>query len=333
MNWRESNKEMIEHLKSLGVDTGLADNTLEGDINRNVTLGSELIACTIITKSFNPSDIKILQPLSDNEESDIQINDLRFEVKRFLMPRVQHQIIGIGKEFLDSMMTENRFVQGIITLDRRSGLPTVTEKNIKIHKSYDECGVELLIDLRMFIEDISRKIIKTYKKISNNKIAIIDVRNFEIPDFDYIKSKFKEHFSSRGFFVLFITNKFDNDDDEPTPMFFSMYHPHESYKKLLSILTNSITKNPIVATESYTFRIGKDKVKGWNNMINRDADGYIIINGKRICKSLSAGKQIMMYGFASSDPDVVSHISYEKDGQRNEMEAEYLKPTYRLKKD
>lgn len=327
MTWRTQNIESIRKLKGLGVDTGLAESIIKSNVNRNFTLDGELTACEMLLKSFNPADnkIRLLIQKNEEEEDDIIINELIFEVKRIVIPKVQRIIYGIAQDYIETVITEDRFIQVIVTLDEKTGLDTIKDGDLKIHKIKGITGVEILVDLNLFNELIAKKILRIYDKISNknSKIPIIDVRYLEIADFEYIKSMIHRYYSRRGYFMLLLT--YHGEDNKLIPMFFPIYSPEEQYQNVMEKLSNSITDSPIVHPYFYTCECKKEFQKGWNNLLQND-EGYLIIDGRRICKSLSSDKSILFYG-AFSQSENLSKISFEENEKRTEMDVEYLNPT------
>lgn len=331
MTWAEHNIETIKKLQDLGVDTGLAEKIIKSDINRNFTLDAELTACEVLTASYNPKENRIAILFSeDNEknEIDIKINEKIFEVKRFVIPNVQAIILDMVGWYKNTVMKENCFVQVIVTLDKRTGLDTIKEGDIKIHETDGITGVEIVIDLKMFKDLIAKKILDTFDDIDKGKIPIIDVRYFEVADFDSIKSTIHKHYSKRGYFLLLLTYTMD-EKSNLMPYFYPIYHPEEKYKDILRELSYSITTAPLIYPYLYSYEHKINLKNGCNNLLQRDGEGYIVIDGKRICKSLTFGKQVFFWGGVGTKN--VSKISLVKNGEEKQIDVEYLKSTQRKK--
>ena len=228
--------------------------------------------------------------------------------------------------YLDSIMRDNRFVQAIVTYNHLTGLDEIKENNIKITKSDGITGAEILLDLSMFNELFAKKILKVYSKIKNKEriIPIIDVRYLEVPDYDYIERKISQRYSEEGYIILFLTFGLA-DDKRLTPTLFPMYHPMEKYKGLIKRLHPSLSDDMMSGTYSYSFlyKKGFDDV-GWHDWIERDDEGYLIIDGIKICKSLTYGKEMIFLG-VQSQKKIVSEIALNINGERTELDIEYLK--------
>ena len=186
-------------------------------------------------------------------------------------------------------------------------------------------GVETLIELEMFNEMISQKILNVYDKIENkNKIIpIIDVRHFEIPNYQYICDKIHKYYSNIGYCTLFLTYKYPKNHEE-IPIFFPIYNPEYKYSKLIKQLENSISYDAIVATHSYSFFHKKNYEKGLNDWMQRDEENFIIIDGKRICKSLTQDKNVAIMGVIS-EKRVIDKVIFNIGEEKTELDIEYLK--------
>ena len=328
MSWIQHNLEKINNLNIKGVDTGIAKNTVKHDINRNYTLEGELTSCEILLKSFDPkiNKIKILQPKDESLKIDININDIYlFQVKRLLFPEIMLIIDSMHRFYHGIMLEENRFIQAIITYNPKSKIDTYKEGYPKITKTDGIIGVEILIELDMFKERISKKILSVFDRIKKKDavIPIIDVRNFPIHDFQYIKNEIHKHYSKTGYIILFLTYEYPLNK-ELTPIFYPISYPQNKYKKILEKLKKSLSNNPVVNSHSYSFFHKKEYFKGLNDIQQRDKEGYIIIDGKQICQSLTFDKNINMTGFIIKDK-IISEIIVDVNGSETSSDVEYLK--------
>lgn len=334
MSYKEANLKKIQYLSSKGVDVGIAKNVTKGTINRNYTLDSELTACGILLNSFDPNvhDVSILNSSDDASGIDINIDDnYLFQVKRMVIPKVQAAITGMHNLYRDSIMLDNRFVQAIVTNNYLTGnyligLDEIKENDIKITKTEGITGAEILIDLSMFNEPIAKKILNIYSKVENKErvIPIIDVRHLEVPNYDYIERKISQRYSKEGYIILFLTVRL-TDDKRLTPTLFPMYHPMEKYEELIKRLHPSLSDDITIGTYSYSCWHKKsfdDEI--WHDLIDRDDEGYLIIDGIKICKSLTYGKKMVFLG-VQSQKKIVSKIALNINGERTELDIEYLK--------
>jgi hypothetical protein len=318
MTLQEQNFQRIKKLESLGVDTGYAKNVVEMTTNRNFTLDSELTACEILMKVYDPKENKIglLFIENGNKEIDIKINKMVFPVKRIVIPRVQQIVYEMLRFYAEILMRPNRFIQAIIAKDEDTGLDIYEELNV--NKTEGISGAEILIDLSRFKDLIAKKILRGYDiilgKSGKEIIPIIDVRYFPIPDYDYIKREIHNHYSEREYFLLLLTYDMENDG----PCFYPIYYPEEKYSSLIEELSDSISYNPFVHKYEYCY-LPQDY-----SLLIRDENGFIIIKGERICKSLIAHKKLMVYGVLSKSKSVTK-LSYLKKGERKEVNVEYLK--------
>ena len=213
MSWADRNLEKIDELEKKGVVCGDARNNTKHDINRNITLDCELQSCEVLLKSFDPQKHKItlLTQTGNNTEQDINIdNKYIFEVKHMILPKFELEMHDIYEFYVDLVMNDNKyknkFFQLVVTLDNSTMLHTIEVRNIKRHRADNITGVEILIELAIFNQSISKKIKRVYGAASKHEnIPIVDVRAVGIPDYEYIKQKIHEHHSERGYFVLFLT--------------------------------------------------------------------------------------------------------------------------------
>jgi len=319
MTFKEQNVQKIKKLESLGVDTGYAEKITKKTTDRNFTLDSELTACEILTKSYNPKEnkIRLLFIEKGNREIDIKIDERIVSVKRIVIPKVQQIIYEMERFYAEILMRPNRFIQAIVAKDETTGFDVY--KELKVHKTEGVSGAEILIALNRFKDLVAEKILKTYDDIRKDwtkegkeKIPIIDARYLPMPDYDYIKRVIHDHYSNRGYFLLLLTYNAENDE----PCFYPIYYPEDKYSSLIEELSNSISYNPYVHKYEYGYPQG--------NPLIRDKNGFIIIKGKRICKSLIARKKLMIYGNLSESKNVTK-LSYNKKGERKEVDLEYLK--------
>lgn len=250
MGYKEANLKKIQYLSSKGVDVGIAENVTKSTINRNYTLDSELVACAILLNSFDPNvhDVSILNSSDDASGIDINIDgNYLFQVRRMVIPRVQSIISDMHNFYHDSIMTDNRYVQAIVTYNYLTGLDDIKENDIKITKTECITGAEILIDLSMFNELIAQKILNIYDKVKNKEriIPIIDVRHLEVSNYDYIERKISQRYPEEGYTILFLTL---TDDKRPTPTLFPMYHPMEKYEELMKKLHPSLSGDIMINT-------------------------------------------------------------------------------------
>jgi len=324
MSYKEANLRKIKYLSDKGVDVGIAENVTKCDVNRNFTLESELIACAILLNSFDPevNKVRILNRGDDASKIDINIDDnYLFQVKRIVIPKVQTIISSMHNFYHNSIKIDNRFVQAIVTYNYLTGLDDI--KDIKITKTEGITGAEILIDLSMFNELIAQKILKVYSKVENKEtiIPIIDVRHLEVPDYDYIKRKISQRYSEKGYIILFLTFGLTNGKST----LFPMYHPMEKYEELMKRLHPSISGDIMINTYSCSWSHKKSFGDGeWHDWIERDDEGYLIIDGIKICKSLTYGKEMVFFG-VQSQKKMVSNIALDINGERTELDIEYLK--------
>lgn len=312
MTFRKQNIQKIKKLRDLGVDTGDAETIIKSTTNRNFTLDSELTACEILMKSYSPKENKFRMLFKENEirENDIKINETIVEVKRVVIPKVQRIVDEMIRFYAEILLKPNRFIQAIIAKDEATGLDVY--KELKIHKTEGISGTEILIELNRFNDLVAKKILNVYKKNKDIKIPIIDVRYFPIPDYNYIQQKIHNSYPNKEYFLLLLTYDGENMDE---PYFFPIYYPKEKFLSLIEELSNSISYNP--AVQKYACYLSG------NEMI-RDENGFRIIKGKKICKSLTYGKKLMVYG-VSSKSKKVTKLLYNKKGERKEVDIEYLK--------
>lgn len=64
--------------------------------------------------------------------------------------------------------------------------------------------------------------------------------------------------------------------------------------------------------------------EGWHGWIERDDEGYLIIDGIKICKSLTYGKEMVFFG-VQSQKKIVSEVALNINRERTEFDIEYLK--------
>lgn len=315
MTFKEQNVQKIKKLESFGVDTGYAEKITKKTTDRNFTLDSELTACEILTKSYNPKEnkIRLLFIEKGNREIDIKIDERIVSVKRIVIPKVQQIIYEMERFYAEILMRPNHFIQAFVAKDETTGFDVY--KELKVHKTEGVSGAEILIELNRFKDLVAEKILKTYDDIwtkeGKEKIPIIDVRYFPMPDYDYIKRVIHDHYSNRGYFLLLLTYDAGNAE----PCFYPLYYPEEEYSTLIEVLSNSVTYNPLVKKYGYLFL---------GNHLIKDENGFIIIEGKNICKSLTSGKKIMFYGVSSKSKNI-KKLSYLKKGEKKEVDVEYLK--------
>lgn len=341
------NLKKIDELEKKGVVCGDARNNTKHDINRNITLDSELQSCEVLLKSFDPQKhkIKLLTQSGNNSEHDINIDEDKyiFEVKHMVLPKFELEILDVCNFYFDLVMNDNKFknkfIQLVVTLDDSTMLHTIEERNIKIHRADNITGVEILIELNMFNYSISKKIKRIYSAaIKKGNIPIVDVRNVGILDYEYIKQKIHEHHSEKGYFVLFLTYVL-SDNGKQIPTFCPICHPREKYSELLKALSSSISLNPktdkhvysccykrIDSCEQSENRFIKDEIDGrnWNELIGKDEEGYLIIEGNRICKSLVDNEIVEIYGVMSNRKNSVE-IKFDINGEEMETNLEWLK--------
>lgn len=313
MTFKKQNVQKIKKLKSLGVDTGSAENLVKKTPDRNITLDSELTACEILMKSYNPktNKIRLLFIEKGNIEIDIKINERIVSVKRIVIPRVQQIIYEMTRFYAEILVRPNRFIQAIIAKGETTGLDVYKELNI--HKIEGVSSAEILIELSRFNNLVAKKILDVINKVREEEIIpIIDVRYFPIPNYDYIMWEIHNRYSNRGYFLLLLTYSAENDE----PCFYPVYYPKEKYSSLIKELSNSISYNPYVHKYECDYLGGDPWI--------RDDNGFIIIKEKRICKSLIARKKLMVYGYASKSKNVTK-LSYLKKGERKEVDIEYIK--------
>ena len=327
MGYKEANLKKIQYLSSKGVDVGIAENVTKSTINRNYTLDSELVACAILLNSFDPNvhDVSILNSSDDASGIDINIDgNYLFQVKRMVIPKVQSIISDMHNFYHDSIMTDNRYVQAIVTYNYLTGLDSIEENDIKITKTEGITGAELLIDLSMFNELIAQKIIDIYGEVKNKEriIPIIDVRHLEVSNYDYIERKISQRYPEEGYIILFLTL---TDDKRPTPTLFPMYRPMEKYEELMKKLCPSLSGDIMINTYSCSWSYKKTFNDGeWHGWIERDDEGYLIIDGIKICKSLTYGKEMLFFG-VQSQKKIVSEVALNINRERTEFDIEYLK--------
>ena len=327
MGYKEANLKKIQYLSSKGVDVGIAENVTKSTIDRNYTLESELVACAILLNSFDPNVNNVSISNSSDEESGIDINidgNYLFQVKRMVIPKVQSIISDMHNFYHDSIMTDNRYVQAIVTYNYLTGLDYIKENDIKITKTEGITGAELLIDLSMFNELIAQKIIDIYGEVKNKEriIPIIDVRHLEVSNYDYIERKISQRYPEEGYIILFLTL---TDDKRPTPTLFPMYRPMEKYEELMKRLHPSLSGDIMINTYSCSWSHKKSFGDGeWHDWIERDDEGYLIIDGIKICKSLTYGKEMVFFG-VQSQKKIVSEVALNSNRERTEFDIEYLK--------
>jgi len=327
MGYKEANLKKIQYLSSKGVDVGIAENVTKSTINRNYTLESELVACAILLNSFDPNvnKVRILNRSDDELGIDINIDgNYLFQVKRMVIPKVQSIISDMHNFYHDLIMTDNRYVQAIVTYDYLTGLDYIKENDIKITKTEGITGAELLINLSMFNELIAQKIIDIYGEVKNKEriIPIIDVRHLEVSNYDYIERKISQRYPEKGYIILFLTL---TDDKRPTPTLFPMYRPMEKYEELMKRLHPSLSGDIMINTYSCSWSHKKSFGDGgWHDWIERDDEGYLIIDGIKICKSLTYGKEMVFFG-VQSPKKIVSEVALDINRERIEFDIEYLK--------
>lgn len=327
MSYKEANLKTIQYLSNKGVDVGTAENVTKDTINRNYTLDSELTACGILLNSFDPNvhDVSILNSSDEASRIDINIDgNYLFQVKRMVISKVQSIILDMHSFYHNSIKMDNRYVQAIVTYNYLTGLDDIKENDIKITKTEGITGAEILIDSSMFNELIAQKILNIYNKVKNKEriIPIIDVRHLEVPDYDYIKRKISQYYFEKGYIILFLTL---TDDKRPTPTLFPMYHPMEKYEELMKKLRPSLSGDIMINTYSCSWSHKKTFNDGeWHGWIERDDEGYLIIDGIKICKSLTYGKEMVFFG-VQSQKKIVSNIALDINGERTEIDIEYLK--------
>ena len=327
MGYKEANLKRIQYLSSKGVDVGIAENVTKSTIDRNYTLESELVACATLLNSFDPEVNKVRILNRDDDASKIDINidgNYLFQVKRMVISKVQSTILDMHSFYHNSIKMDNRFVQAIVTYNYLTGLGDIKENDIKITKTEGITGAEILIDLSMFNELIAQKILNIYDEVKNKEriIPIIDVRHLEVPDYDYIKRKISQRYSEKGYIILFLTL---TDDKRPTPTLFPMYHPMEKYEELMKRLRPSLSGDIMINTYSCSWSHKKTFSNGeWHDWIERDDEGYLIIDGTKICKSLTYGKEMMFFGVQSPEK-IVSEVALNINRERTEFDIEYLK--------